>query len=216
MPTYWEYLTILISRNSSQFVDTQFSSSWQLSLPYHHQHHFQWLRLSPATRVHYHKGCRQGGRPSTAGRFLDDRVVEPPKDRVERHGEQVATHRGAFPFSCKLNLRHDVTVGHSQGMSDKHKYFCLFKNAKDLEVIDARILTSKICHKNTRITRGTCDVGTGSSLDLGNVIGHLPRRDTSLSRVYASNGILLQAEAYRSGDDLGVTVAQGQRTKRTR
>ena len=42
VPTYLPYLT-------SQFVDNQSNSSWQLSFPYCTQQHFRWLRLSPAT-----------------------------------------------------------------------------------------------------------------------------------------------------------------------
>ena len=51
----------------------------------------------------------------------------------------------------------------------------------------------------------------GNRLNLEDVIGHLPGRDASLSKVYASNGIPMQAEAYRRGDDLAVTNTQGQR-----
>ena len=77
-------------------------------------------------------------------------------------------------------------------------------------VIDAGIRTDKICHKDTKITCGTSRMGQGSRLHLEDVLGHLPRRDVSLSRVYASNGIPMQAEAYRRGD-LSVTITQGQR-----
>ena len=63
--------------------------------------------------------------------------------------------------------------------------FCLFKNVKDPGVIDARIRTSKISHEDTRVTCGTCHMGQGSRLHLEDVIGHLLRRDASLSRVYA-------------------------------
>ena len=54
-------------------------------------------------------------------------------------------------------------------------------------------------------------MGQGSRLHLKDVIGQLLRRDASLSRVDASDGIPMQGEAYRSGDDLAVTITQGQR-----
>ena len=56
----------------------------------------------------------------------------------------------------------------------------------------------------------------GSRLNLEHVIGRLPGRDESLSWVYASDGVPMQAKAYRRGDDLAVTITQGQRTSRIR
>ena len=75
---------------------------------------------------------------------------------------------------------------------------------EDPGVIDTRIRTGEIRQEDTRIT---CQ---GSRLHLEDVIGHVPGRDGSLSRVYAFDGVPMQAEAYRRGDDLAVTVTQGQ------
>ena len=46
----------------------------------------------------------------------------------------------------------------------------------------------------------------GSRLHLEDVVSHLPGRDASLSRADASDGIPMQAEAYRCGDDLAITI----------
>ena len=51
----------------------------------------------------------------------------------------------------------------------------------------------------------------GQSFDLEDVISHLPGRDASLSRVYAS-GVPMQATANRRGDDLTVTITWCQQT----
>ena len=53
---------------------------------------------------------------------------------------------------------------------------------------------------------------TDSRLHLEDVIGHLPGRNASLSRVDAYNGIPMQAKAYRRGNGLAITITQGQRT----
>ena len=52
----------------------------------------------------------------------------------------------------------------------------------------------------------------GSRLNLEDVIGHLPGRDASLSRVCASDGVPVQAKAYLRSDNLAVTITQCQRT----
>ena len=56
-------------------------------------------------------------------------------------------------------------------------------------------------------------MGQGSHLHLEDVISHLPGRDASLSRADASSGIPVQAEAYRCGDDLAVTITQSERAQ---
>ena len=52
----------------------------------------------------------------------------------------------------------------------------------------------------------------GSRLNLEDVIGHLPRRDASLSLVYASDGVPVQAKAYRRSDNLAVAIKKCRRT----
>ena len=46
----------------------------------------------------------------------------------------------------------------------------------------------------------------GSRLNLEDVIGHLPGRDASLSWVYTSDGVPMQAKAHRRSDNLAVTI----------
>ena len=91
-----------------------------------------------------------------------------------------------------------------------------FKDVEIPGVVDARICSSKVRQKDTRISRGACHMRQGNRLNLEGVIGQLPGRDASLSRVYASDGVPMQATPYRRGDDLAVTITQGQRTSRIR
>ena len=98
----------VISRNSSQLVDTQPNKSWQFSVPYCTQEHYPMIQVEPSHLVHHHKKPETGQSSKTrmtrlppqnhqhrhserveeslGGRVSwDDRVVEPSKKRIKRH-----------------------------------------------------------------------------------------------------------------------------------
>ena len=95
-----------------------------------------------------------------------------------------------------------------------HQYFHVnpFENVEDPEVIDTKIRTSKIGQQNTRITCCACKMRQGGRFHLEGVIRHLSVK-TSLGRVDTPSGAPMQAKADRRGDDLAVTVTQGQRAQ---
>ena len=110
VPTYLAYLTIFISRNSSQFVATPSGKDWQISLPYCAQQHFRCFRLSPRSsnvgrtkqrpQRHQHKRTEQaGGSQGRPGFFWDDRVLEPTKNGIECHCKQKTTRKTALPHA---------------------------------------------------------------------------------------------------------------------
>ena len=67
-----DILGIFITRNSSQFVATQFNSSWQLSMSYCTQQHFRWLRLN---WVQHHKSRTQRGHQRPEGRSSHRKII---------------------------------------------------------------------------------------------------------------------------------------------
>ena len=56
----------------------------------------------------------------------------------------------------------------------------------------------------------------GGRLHLEDVISHLSGRNASLRRAETPDGVPMQTEADRRGDDLAVTVTQGERAQGTR
>ena len=72
-------------------------------------------------------------------------------------------------------------------------------------MIDRRICSGK------RRTRNM-----GSSLDLENVIRHLPDRDTFLGTMYTSHGVPVKASANCCGEYLAIAIAQRQLAKSLR
>ena len=49
--------------------------------------------------------------------------------------------------------------------------------------------------------------------DLKNVVCHMPGRDASLRRMYASHGVPIEASADSRSEKFAITIAQRQRTK---
>ena len=95
-------------------------------------------------------GTPRGLKKVWSGRVSwDDRVVEPSKDRVERHCEQEDTRRAALPdtsghvelsygFPCKLNLRSAINTHRPQESINEPWQFRLVEDVEDPRVVDAR------------------------------------------------------------------------------
>ena len=77
---------------------------------------------------------------------------------------------------------------------------------KNPGVVDAGVCSSEVRQEDTRLLRGARHIRHMRHFNLEDVFGHLPGRDASLSQVYASYGVPMQAKAYRRGDDLAVTI----------
>ena len=95
--------------------------------------------------------------------------------------EELSTSR-----SCKFHMRGAVVICLSQETADELRHFSSLEYPG---MFDTRLCGSKILQKNTRLSRGTRNMGKGSCLDLENVIRHLSGGDTSLRGVFASHGV---------------------------
>ena len=73
-------------------------------------------------------------------------------------------------------------------------------------MVDAGACSGDVRQKDTRLLCGACLVRQGSRFNHKDVIGHLTGRDAPLSRVYASDGVPMQAKAYRRGDNLAIII----------
>ena len=56
----------------------------------------------------------------------------------------------------------------------------------------------------------------GGGFNLKNVVRHLPGRDTSLRRMYASHGVPMDASTNSSSEKLAIAIAQCQWAKDVR
>ena len=68
------------------------------------------------------------------------------------------------------------------------------------------VCSGEVRQGDTRLLRGARHMRQGSGFIREHVIGRLPGRDASLRRMYASDGVPMQAKAHRRGDSLAITM----------
>ena len=90
------------------------------------------------------------------------------------------------------------------------------ENVEDPGVIHTGIRTGKIGLKDTGLTCSACHMSQACRFHLEDVVNNFSGRDASLSQVDTPNGVPMLAEADRRGDDLAVTVTQGQQAQSIR
>ena len=120
--------------------------------------------------------------------------------------EELSTSR-----SCKFHKRGAVVVNPSQETADELWQLCFLKYTKDPRMIDARICSGSLSIRCLPLVERT-QHGQGSTLDLENVISHMPGWDASLGWICTSH--LVPAKTYTNccGEYLAIASTQCQRT----
>ena len=161
VPTYFEYWTVFISRNSSQFAATQ--------------QDFRWSRLTPTIWSTTLKASMSKRRSShckvinisarngleevwDAQVVRDDCVLEPTENWIENHDRQEAACKTALPHapgheelssivSCKIHENSAIAINHQQKKTTiDFSQLCLLEHMKNPRMIDAGTCDGKIRH----------------------------------------------------------------------
>ena len=163
---------------------------------------------------------------TTASRFWrEGRGQQPSEDRIEGHGEQIATRQAALsyaPCRCELpsscagmhNIRNGVSIDppkeELQGFQDAGP----LQHHEDSPEVDAGVGAGEVGEQDAEVFRVTGAHGDGRRFDLKEVVCHDMLGDAPLGRVNVCNRVSSQTCTHGRCEDFAVTITKSQRPQR--